>query len=73
LYDVDKTDPPMFVGHSVDEFIPIEQSDALVAALRNSGVDTTYVTVEGALHSIAMLDEDTRLRIGGWLRVKLAA
>lgn len=73
LYDVDETDPPVFVGHSIDEFISVEQSDALVSALQAAGVDTTYVTLEGALHSIAMLDEDMRAQIAEWLGSKLAA
>ena len=72
LYDVDSSDPPFFVGHSFDELIPIEQSDALVKALRDAGADATYVTVEGTLHSIAMLDDDLRARITDWLRAKLA-
>lgn len=65
---VDASDPPFFVGHSVDEFIPLSQSDALVEALRAAGVETTYVTVEGALHSIAMLDDDMRQRVIAFFR-----
>lgn len=72
LYDVDETDPAFFVAHSTAEMIPIQQSDALVAALREAGVDTTYVTLDGALHSIAMLDDELRARIAEWLRSKLA-
>jgi len=72
LYAVDPSDPPFFVAHSTGERIPIEQSDALVEELRDAGVDTTYVQVEGELHSIAMLDDDLRRRIGVWLRAKLA-
>jgi len=60
---VDPSDPPFFVGHSVDEFIPIAQSDEFVTALRAAGISTTYVTVEGSLHSIAMLDDDMMQRI----------
>ena len=60
---VDATDPPFFVAHAEDDFIPISQSDALVAALRNVGVETTYVTVKGAMHSIGLLDDDMMARI----------
>jgi acetyl esterase len=63
LYRVDPTDPPFFVGHSVDERIPVEQSEALVEELRDNDIDVTFVTVKGARHSIAMLDEDMRDRI----------
>ncbi len=68
LYDVDATDPPFFVGHSLKEFIPVEQSDALVAELRENGIDTTYVTPDGTLHASAMLDDDMRERIARWFR-----
>lgn len=69
---IDPTDPPFFVGHSVDEFIPLSQSDGLVEALREAGVAVDYVTVEGALHSIAMLDDDMRERIIAFFRRTLA-
>ncbi|MEY2849422.1 MAG: hypothetical protein RI885_2089 [Actinomycetota bacterium] len=72
LYEVDASDPPFFVGHSVDERIPIEQSDALVERLREAGVSTEYVTVDGSAHSIAMLDDELRDRIITWLRERLA-
>ena len=71
LYDVDASDPPFFVGHSLKEFIPVEQSNALVEALRASGIDTTYVTPDGTLHAAAMLDADMRDRIAQWLISKL--
>lgn len=60
---VDDTDPPFLVVHSTDEMIPIEQAQLFVQALRDAGVDTTYVTVEGRLHSIAMLDDELKQRI----------
>jgi acetyl esterase/lipase len=69
---VDSTDPPFFVGHSVDEFIPLSQADGLVEALRAAGVDVDYVTVEGALHSIAMLDDDMRARVLAFFQRTLA-
>ena len=73
LYSVSEGDPPFFVAHSLDEVIPVEQSDALVEALREAGVDTTYVTVEGKLHSIAMLDDAMRVRIIDFLKDKLGS
>lgn len=60
---VDETDPPFFVAHSEGDFIPLSQSDALVSALRDAAVTTTYVTVEGSMHSIGMLDDDMMSRV----------
>jgi acetyl esterase/lipase len=71
LYQVDPTDPPFFIGHSVQEYIPIQQSDAMVAALRKAAVDVTYVTVKGTAHSIAMLDNPLRAKIVAFLHDKL--
>ena len=70
---VDPTDAPFFVGHSIDEFIPIEQSDKLVAALRDQGIDTTYISLEGTLHATAMLDDDMRARVLEFFRATLGA
>ena len=68
LYFVDESDPPFFVASSLDEIIPVEQSEALVSRLRGAGVPTEFVTVVGARHSIALLDDDMRERIASWLR-----
>ncbi|AYF97697.1 alpha/beta hydrolase [Protaetiibacter intestinalis] len=60
---VDASDPPFFVAHSTDEMIPLGQAKLFVRALRDAGVDTTFVTVTGTLHSIAMLDAGLKQRI----------
>jgi acetyl esterase/lipase len=60
---VDETDPPFFVAHSTEEMIPLEQARLFVRTLRDAGVDTTFVTVEGRLHSIAMIDDGLKERI----------
>lgn len=60
---VDASDPPFLVVHSTDEMIPLGQARLFVRALRDAGVDTTYVTVEGRLHSIAMIDDELKKRI----------
>lgn len=70
-YHVDGSDPPFFIGQSLRERIPRQQSDALVAALRKAGVDTEYVTVKGDLHSIAMLTPELRTRIVDFLHATL--
>ncbi|HEY0258497.1 MAG TPA: alpha/beta hydrolase [Lacisediminihabitans sp.] len=72
LYHVDKTDPPFFIGHSLSERIPLQQSASFVRRLRGAGVDVTFVTVKGTLHSIAMLNPAMRSRIADFLRTKLA-
>ncbi len=72
LYHVSRGDPPFFIAHSARERIPIAQSQALVKALRAHGVDTTFVTVAGTRHSIAMLTPELRTRIADWLREKLS-
>jgi len=68
---VDESDPPFFVAHSTEEFIPLSQSESLVATLRGNGIPTTFVTVEGTLHSIAMLDDDMRDRVLAFFRYAL--
>ncbi len=60
---IDPSDPPFFVGHSTVEKIPVEQAELFVKGLRDVGVATEFVTVEGTLHSIAMLDADLKARI----------
>ncbi len=59
---IDESDPPFFVAHSSREYIPLAQSQNLVSALRDAGVDTEFVTVDGTLHSIAMLSDNDELR-----------
>jgi acetyl esterase len=71
LYHVDSSDPPFFVGNSTNERIPLAQSRTFVAKLRAAGVDVTFVTVKGQLHSIAMLDRAMRARIAAFFHAKL--
>jgi len=71
LFHVDSSDPPFFIGHSTRERIPLAQSQALVSKLRSAGVDVTFVTVRGQLHSIAMLDRAMRARITAFFHAKL--
>jgi acetyl esterase len=71
LFQVDDSDPPFFIGHSLDERIPLSQSADFVRALREHDIDTTFVTVKGHLHSIAMLSDDMRSRIATFFHAKL--
>ena len=68
---VDDSDPPFFVGHSTEEFIPLSQAQELVETLRGASIPVTFVAVEGTLHSIAMLDDDMRQRIIAFFRTTL--
>ena len=71
LYHVDSSDPPFFVGHSTNERIPMSQSALFVAKMRAHGINVTFVTVKGQLHSIAMLDRAMRTRIAAFFHAKL--
>lgn len=71
VYAIDPSDPPVFVGHSRAEFIPLEQAEALVDSLAASQVEAVYVDVPGDLHSIALLDESMRAQIVEFLRTHL--
>ena len=71
LFQVDDSDPPFFIGHSLDERIPLSQSADFVRVLREHDIDTTFRTVKGHLHSIAMLSEDMRSRIATFFHAKL--
>lgn len=46
LFHVDDSNPPFFVGHSLDESIPLSQSPRLARALREHSIDSTFVTVK---------------------------
>lgn len=48
---IDQTDPPFLIMHgSEDPTVPVEQSIAFDAALREVGVDSTLIIIEGAGH-----------------------
>jgi acetyl esterase/lipase len=59
----DATDPPFFVAHALEEFIPLDQSEQFVARLREVGVPVEFITVEGTFHAMALLDDAMRERI----------
>jgi acetyl esterase len=71
LFHVSSNDPPFFVGHSLNERIPLSQAKSFVARMRERGNDVTFVTVQGQLHSIAMLDSAMRQRIADFFHAKL--
>jgi acetyl esterase/lipase len=62
-FQVDATDPPFFIAHSTTEKIPLAQSERFVEDLRGVGIDVEFLVADGALHSIALLDDDLKGRI----------
>jgi acetyl esterase/lipase len=70
---VDASDPPFFVAHSTDEFIPVEQAEVFVSRLEAVGIEVEFVPVPGTGHALAILDEDLRERIATWLHAQLDA
>ena len=62
-FQVDATDPPFFIAHSTTEKIPLAQSERFVEDLRDAGIDVEFLVADGALHSIALLDDDLKRRI----------
>jgi acetyl esterase/lipase len=68
---LDRTDPPVFIGTSTEEFIPLSQSTGFAADLDELGITNQLVTVPGSLHSIGILDEAMRLQVAEFLHLHL--
>jgi acetyl esterase len=71
MHHVDPSDPPFFIVHAADEFIPVEQADAFVDRLESADVEVAYERVPGAGHALGLLTDDLRRSIGAWLRERL--
>lgn len=67
VHQVDPTDPPVLVAQTVDEFIPVGQSEAFADALAASGVEHQLDIAKGEAHSTAALDEALRDRVAAFL------
>lgn len=70
---LDRSDPPVFIGASTEEFIPLAQSTGYAAHLERLGIAHELVTVPGALHSIGILDEGMRADVSAFLHGALGA
>jgi len=70
---LDRTDPPVFIGTSSHEFIPVRQSTDFAAQLDRVGIRHELVVVPGDLHSIGILDETMRARVAGFLHAELGS
>lgn len=70
---VDATDPPFFVVHATEEFIPVEQADAFVGSLTGAGVSVTYHRVASDEHALDLLTTSLRGEIARWLHSRLGS
>ena len=68
---LDRTDPPVFIGTSTQEFIPLGQSTGFAADLDALGIVNRLVTVPGSLHSIGILDAAMRAQVAAFLHSHL--
>ena len=69
--ELDRTDPPVFIGSSTEEFIPLSQSSGFAADLDDLGIVNRLVTVPGSLHSIGILDAAMRDEVSAFLHEHL--
>jgi acetyl esterase len=72
ITELDPSDPPVFIGASTGEFIPLDQSTGFASRLAELGVPHQLVTVPGSLHSIGILDDAMRTGIADFLHSHLA-
>jgi acetyl esterase len=63
LRNVDPSDPPFFLAHSLDEELPEQSTVALADALRAAGVPVELELRPGSAHSVLMLDTALSSRI----------
>ena len=68
---VDPSDPPVFIGHSESEFIPLNESQEFAAKLEAAGVQHHLVVVPGVNHSIGTLDASMRAQVADFFRSTL--
>ncbi|MGO4689607.1 alpha/beta hydrolase [Glaciibacter sp. 2TAF33] len=71
--ELDASDPPVFIGASDTEYVPLSQSERYAAELAKLGIRHELVTVPGTLHSIGILDEAMRARVAAFLHSALGA
>jgi acetyl esterase len=68
---LDRSDPPVFLGSSTEEYIPLAQATGYAAALEQKGIAHELVTVPGTLHSIGILDAAMRVKVAAFLHTTL--
>ncbi|MFF2371489.1 alpha/beta hydrolase [Agromyces sp. NPDC058110] len=67
----DPSDPPFLVVHAESEVVPLAQSRRFAADLASAGVPVELAVSAGAEHSIGILDEAMRARVGAFLHEHL--
>lgn len=55
--------PPTMLVHGSAELIPVEQAEALAAALEQAGVEHELLIVDGSRHGLQLLDAKTRASV----------
>ncbi|KZX20994.1 alpha/beta hydrolase [Rathayibacter tanaceti] len=73
LAQVDGSEPPFLIVHSARERVALSQSTRFADELRASGATAELLVQPGALHSIALLDDDLRTRVVTFLHAHLDA
>lgn len=68
---LDPSDPPVFIGHSETEAVPLGQSTGFATALAAAGVEVELAVVPGDAHSIGILDAPMRARVAAFLHARL--
>lgn len=68
---VDPSDPPVFIGGSEAELVPVEQGRAFASALAEAGVPHTLRIDAGHWHSIATLNAPMRTAVAAFLHTYL--
>jgi dipeptidyl aminopeptidase/acylaminoacyl peptidase len=56
LYQIDSSDAPLFIAHSIDEFIPVAQAEVMIQALQDAGVTVESQLIPGRRHGVNYLD-----------------
>ncbi|HYI34313.1 MAG TPA: alpha/beta hydrolase [Glaciibacter sp.] len=73
ITELDVSDPPVFIGASTGEFIPLSQSTGYASRLAELDIPHQLVTVPGSLHSIGILDEAMRTSVADFLHSHLSS
>lgn len=71
ITSLDPSDPPFFVAHSRDEFLPIVQSELLVQSLKAQSIPTTYLAVPGTAHALDLLNDAMKQAIADFFAATL--
>lgn len=72
ITELDRSDPPVFIGASTGEFIPLDQSTGYASRLAELDIPHQLVTVPGTLHSIGILDAAMRASVAAFLHSHLS-